>query len=154
MKSALESASHFHPDVGLGLELVAYERKDGSFDLFAFEPAGSVPEIESARIDSSHIFVANAPNRTEAQAASDCLCERLGEGYQLIQLLEEHGSRALLGRVFDTLRKNGVQHLTVGQIDSTANWGLYGRRKDLTAARQAFEQFSKPSTEIKNQSKI
>ena len=48
---------HIHPGAHCPLGLVAYERRDSGWDVFAFEPVGSVPELEANRSDESHIFL-------------------------------------------------------------------------------------------------
>ena len=136
MKSSVCSNLTFTPS-SLGVELVAYRRKGGSYDMYLFEPPGSVPELESHRVDAEHIFVASLPDEASVQEAENQLCKRLAAAYEVVPFLEERGSRIGLGLVYDALRRADVQSLYVVRVGATENWVLRGRRKDLPAAMVA-----------------
>lgn len=135
-----ESEEHFHPDVRAEIEFVAYLRANGTYDLYIYEPLGSVPELDAKRHDDHHIFIACVPDSDAACQAAEEIAASLGESYQRVELLYEQGSRKSIGRVYDELKRQGATHLFVSRVGSSSDWVLYGRRKDQVAAREIYSR--------------
>ena len=72
------------------LELVAYERTDGAWDAFAFEPPGILPpDWESARVDERHVFLGTVAMPGELDEIADKLERVIGSDYEPVFALRE-----------------------------------------------------------------
>lgn len=127
---------HTHLDVPLGIEVVAYERKGGGWDLFLFEPPGSCPELESARVDDQHLFIETVSTATELDQAARTLCDRLGSGYKLAVYFREAGGRRTIGQLVDHLRSRGAHQVHVRSVPDSTDWELVLRQKDFAIASE------------------
>jgi hypothetical protein len=129
--------SHPEPTPKLGVEFVDYARRDGrGRGLFVFEPEGSVPELESQRLDEQHILIADSSVGTDLGAAMTELHLRLQPAYGIVSFAR--GSRQELSKLFDRLKRTGARHLWLrrdGDADDEEHWELLGRNKDVDAAR-------------------
>lgn len=135
---------HTHPLDQHAVELVAYERKDGFYDLFAFEPPGGCPELEEQRVDDEHILIARGLSRNAIDPAANQVDKLLGSKYDRIIYFREVGGRRVVGRIHSHLVANGAQHVSVR---STGNneWEIVIRRKDADLARQVVPTNTDPS---------
>jgi hypothetical protein len=126
---------HAHPSGSTVVEIVAYQRNDRSWDVFIYEPKGSIPEMESLRTDEGHIFYKNIPSSQELDKVADEIEQRLGEGYCLVPYYRERGTRRTLDRIFDHLRRHGAHGMWL-HGDGPDEWVIRIRRKDIVLAEQ------------------
>ena len=124
---------HSHQSGSHKVEIVAYERCDSGSDVFMFEPNGSVPEFEEARVDDEHIFITRIEHRGDLDQVAEEIDERLGQAYESKVYYRESGARRVIGHIQDHLQKRGAQHILV-QSDSRGNWELVIRLKDFPLA--------------------
>ena len=135
MKEEDYTERHTHPMDSTVVEIVAYERRDQSWDVFIYEPAGTVPEMESQRTDESHIFVENIKTPDELDKVAKKIESQLGAGYERVPFYREAGTRRVIGKIYDHLRKQGAQNMWV-HSNGLEDWELLIRRKDVTLAEQ------------------
>lgn len=126
---------HTHPSDPTVVEIVAYERIDQSWDVFIFEPEGSVPELESQRVDEEHILVKNLKTVSELAVAVEEIERKLGAEYEKVLFYKEAGTRRVVGLVYDHLRKLGATGMSL-RAQGEGNWELFVRRKDVPLAEQ------------------
>jgi hypothetical protein len=109
------------------------ERRDGEWDVFVAEPAGSCPELEGGRIDPHHIFVRRLQDIRQLEDVAEEIETTLGEGYQRVLFYRESGSRRIIQKIVDHLKARGAHAMWVR---STADneWELLIRRKDFPIA--------------------
>jgi hypothetical protein len=53
---------HILNSTTLSVEFVAYEKKDGSWDVYLEEPEGSCPEFDNQRDKYGNVFLSNVEN--------------------------------------------------------------------------------------------
>jgi hypothetical protein len=129
---------HTHPLSSL-FEMVAYERLDGSWDVFVYAPVASVPELEATRVDEVHSLAgyvpADALSPEEIQRIADDIEERFGENYRLVLFYEEMAERRIIQRILEHLKRRGAHGMHVGS-DGHNKWQLHIRKKDLPIASE------------------
>ena len=135
MKEEEYTDIHKHPSDGSFVEIVAYERHDRSWDVFIFEPKGSIPEMESFRTDDNHIFFKNIQSSSELDKAAEEIEKQLGNQYREVPYYRESGTRRTLDRIFDHLRKQGAHGMHI-RAEGSDEWVILIRRKDLILAEQ------------------
>jgi hypothetical protein len=126
---------HTHPRGSHAVELVAYERKDGFYDLFAFEPPGACPELEEQRVDNEHILVARSLTQDEIDTAASEVDKLLGSKYDPIIYFQEVGGRRMVGKIHSHLVANGARRVWVRSTGNN-DWEIVIRRKDAELAGQ------------------
>jgi hypothetical protein len=126
---------HIHPANPGVVEIVAYERQDGAWDVYVFEPAGSCPEIEADRTDQDHIFVARVGSPDDIDPVARAVDERLGDSYRCAVYYRETGGRKIIGRIQRHLQEHGGQHIVV-RAAGAGDWELIIRRRDFDTARE------------------
>jgi hypothetical protein len=135
MDWSLYTDRHTHPSDSYCVEFVAYERRDGGWDVFAFEPEGSCPELDADRIDAEHIFVERIANSAEIDVVAKSVMEKLGDGYRSAVFYREVGSRRLIGKIQSHLQKAGAGSIWVRSSGSN-DWEIVIRRKDFPVAEE------------------
>ena len=126
---------HRHPSDPTIVEIVAYERRNQSWDVFIFEPIGSIPEMESQRTDEWHIFVKNIKTPDELDNVAKEIERQLGVGYSSVPFYREAGTRRVIDRIFDHLRKQGAHGMAV-RAQGPGEWELLIRLRDVPVAEQ------------------
>ena len=126
---------HVHPRDPHSVEIVAHERRDKGWDVFAREPAGSCPELEADRVDDDHIFIASIDSQEWVENLAYELDRRLGDPYKHEVFYRESGGRRVIGKIQSHLRKNGACHIWV-RAAGDGDWELVIRRKDFDLAAQ------------------
>ena len=96
---------HVHPQDNHLVEIVAYERLDGAWDVYVFEPTGTCPELEADRVDNNHIFVGKMESRFDINRIADTVDRQLGDEYQCEVYYREAGSRRIIGKITAHLMK-------------------------------------------------
>ena len=120
---------HIHPSDAAKVEVVAYQRKDGGWDVYIFEPNGSVPELEHLRTDENHIFIRRIGGPEEFDAVAKSIDQQLGDGYISKAFYREKGTRRTIDKIYDSLSKGGARGMSV-QSCGPNEWELSIRRKD------------------------
>jgi hypothetical protein len=133
--SHIYSGKHIHPMDPTVIEIVAYERLDGEWDVFVCEPPGSCPEYEAARIDNYHMYVERIASHDMLNAAVDRIEAYLGEAYRRVPYYRETGSRRIIQRIRDHLHAHQAGGMFV-HSEPPDNWVLYIRRKDISLAQE------------------
>jgi hypothetical protein len=124
---------HTHPSSSYCVEFVAYERRDGGWDVFAYEEQGACPELEEARVDAEHIFLAHIRSSGEIDGVAETVMESLGDPYHRAVFYHEKGSRKTIGKLYTHLQRAGAKHMWVRSV-SDGDWELVLRRKDFPLA--------------------
>jgi hypothetical protein len=132
---SLYTDRHTHPSGSYCVEFVAYERRDGGWDVFAYEEEGSCPELEEARVDVEHIFLAHVQSGAEINKVAAAVMENLGSAYRHAVFYRETGGRKIIGKIHTHLQNAGARHMWVRQA-ATGDWELVIRRKDFALAEQ------------------
>lgn len=90
MKGFSHTGRAAYPTRRRWLELVAYQRTDGAWDAFAFEPEGILPaEWEASRVDKHHIFLGKIEAPKDLDTVGDKLERVLGSDYELVFAFRE-----------------------------------------------------------------
>lgn len=90
MKGFSHTGRAIYPSRRRWIDLVAYERKEGGWDAFAFEPVGILPsDWESARADKNHVFLGVIKSPQELDEVADKLERVLGSDYELVFAFRE-----------------------------------------------------------------
>jgi len=124
---------HAAPHRPSWVQLLAYERKSGGWDLFVFEPPGVCPpEWEGARVDSQHLQVGELSSLDRFDEAVDHLHEQLGPTYEPVLAWREPepGKRVGLNRRLQHLHHAGATGYQARR-GADGHWELWARRKDL-----------------------
>lgn len=125
--------NHVHPSGFYGLEFIAYERRDGRWDLFAREAQGVCPELEEGRVDEQHIFLTSLKAPSQIDIAAEAVMAELGDSYDAIVFYKETGGR----RVIDRLCEHFMRHRTGFYcIEARDLWEFVIRRKDSPLAEE------------------
>lgn len=114
------------------VQLIAYERRDGPWDLFVFEPPGVCPpEWEGERTDGQHLRLGELSGPERMAQAIARLNTQLGPDYEPTLLLREStpGQRTKVNRGLHLLHHGGATGYSA-QLSSDGHWELHGRRKD------------------------
>jgi hypothetical protein len=122
-----------HPATPCHVELVAYERVEGGFDVFVHEPAGVLPaDWEGHRVDASHVFLIRIDDTAELEAAVLAVNRRLGPDYERVLGHREQtpGERRTVQRLMHRLHKAGATGYALQQ-GHEGRWELVVRRRDL-----------------------
>ena len=135
MNEADYTGHHAHAQDSAVVEIVAYERKDGSWDVFVFETAGSVPELEDHRTDADHIFIERVLSPDEIDVVARKIDLQLGTGYQPAPFYREKGTRRMIDRLTSHLSRNNAHKYQVRSCGED-EWELHIRRKDFELAKQ------------------
>lgn len=123
-----------HPPPKSGwVELVAYERKSGGWDLFIFEPVGVCPpEWEEHRVDPQHLALGEISGPEQLEEAARLLNAQLGPDYEPVLAHRESvpGKRVEVARGLNYLHKAGCTGYWA-QTGADGHSELWARRKDL-----------------------
>lgn len=92
--AAMEGFSHTgraaYPTTRRWIELVAYERTDGGWDAFAFQPPGILPpEWESSRVDANHVFLGTLRTSSELDLVGEQIDRAVGPDYEPVFAFRE-----------------------------------------------------------------
>jgi hypothetical protein len=115
------------------VQLIAYERTDGSWDLFLFEPVGVCPPgWEEQRADPQHLRfgVLSSPERIED--AVSLVHAQLGPDYEPVRAFRElhPGARGGVNARLHRLHHGGATGYAA-RLGPDGHWELWARRKDL-----------------------
>ncbi|WP_309712572.1 hypothetical protein [Armatimonas sp.] len=128
------TGSHSHPICQHLVELVAYERHDGSYDVFVFEPVGFCPELEADRVDEHHIFIERIPSLSDFEEVVLRINRQLGPRYEHVVFYYESGSRRIIGQLYTQFQAHNIRDMRIEPTGSR-DWGLLLRRKDFALAQ-------------------
>ena len=123
----------YPPPKSSWVELVAYERRDGLWDLFIFEPPGVCPpEWEANRVDPQHLELGEISGPDRFGEAVELLKQQLGPGYEPVLAHRESvpGKRVEVARGLNYLHKGGATGYWA-QEGADGHSELWARRKDL-----------------------
>jgi|JI10StandDraft_1071094.scaffolds.fasta_scaffold229698_2 hypothetical protein len=126
--------NHTHPSRPGRVEVVAYERMVGGWDVYVFEPIGACPELEGGRADDQHIFIETINDSDELDRVNEDICTRLGPGYEFAVYFRESDGRRAIGKIVDHLKQRGATGMHVRAVPDTSDWELCIRRKDFELA--------------------
>jgi hypothetical protein len=129
--------THIHPMDPTPVEMVAYECRDGGWDVFVVEPVGSCPELEDLRVDERHLFIKHVNVRLEVEGSFSDILNRLGIGYQREVFFREADGRRTIERLVEILHRNGVYGM--GVQSTNGKWELVLRRKNFDAGQSAIQ---------------
>ena len=121
------------PSAPCHVELVAYERQEGGYDLFAFEPEGVLPtDWEAHRIDREHVFLLRLDTLAELEQAAAAVNRKLGPDYEKVVGFRESepGERRHAQRLMHRLHREGVTGYALKE-GAGGRWELWLRRRDL-----------------------
>ena len=135
MDWSLYSDRHTHPSGSYCVEFIAYERRDGGWDVFAYEEEGACPELEEARVDAEHIFLAHIHSSGEIDDVAAKIMEGLGDAYQRAVFYREAGSRKTIGKIYTHLQRAGAKHMWVRSVNDS-DWELVLRRREFPLAEE------------------
>jgi hypothetical protein len=131
---------HCHPLCEHLVEMVAYERHDGSYDVFVFEPVGACPELEAGRVDEHHIFIKRISSLSDFEEVVLRINCQLGPHYAHAVFCYESGSRSVIGQLYTQFQAQGIRDIQV-QPTKSGGWELLLRRKDFALAKSLQETF-------------
>lgn len=132
------TGNHSHPLCEHLVELVAYERHDGSYDVFVFEPVGVCPELEAGRVDKQHIFIERISSLSDFEDVVLRINRQLGPSYEHVVFYQESGSRHQIGQLYTLFQAQGIRDMQVQPTESEG-WELLLRRKDFALAQHLQE---------------
>jgi hypothetical protein len=124
---------HVSPAQPTWVQLIAYERRDGSWDLFVFEPVGICPpEWEEHRIDAQHVRVGELSTLGRLDEAARLIHAQLGAEYEPIAAFREPrpGVRGGVNLRLQRLHHAGATGYSA-RLGADGHWELWARRKDL-----------------------
>jgi hypothetical protein len=133
LDASLYTDRRVHPTVPCWIELVAYERRDGVWDLFAFEPAGVCPSSwEADRVDAQHIRLGELASSHQLNQAVELVHAQLGPGYEPVMAYREEqlDQRVGANRRLQYLHKAGATGYSLRR-GRDGHFELWARRKDL-----------------------
>jgi hypothetical protein len=122
-----------HPRAPSPVEVVAYERPEGGFDVFAFEPAGVLPpDFEVHRVDASHVFLLSLDREDELEAVGPALARKLGADYERVVGFRESepGRKGRAMALLQRLHKAGATGYLL-RVGADGRHELLLRRRDL-----------------------
>jgi hypothetical protein len=122
-----------HPRTASPVELVAYERPEGGFDVFAFEPPGVLPsDFEQHRVDASHVFLLQVDGEEEVEKVGPALLRRLGADYERVVGFRESepGRKGRAMALLQRLHRHGATGYLLHRAPDGC-FELLLRRKDL-----------------------
>lgn len=131
----LYQGPHQHPSISSWVEIVAYKRQDDIWEVFIFEPKGSLPELEVHRIDDDHIFFKTIEDIAEIDPIVREVHDAIGPGYELLPFFQERSSRKWIGKIYDHLRKAGRTGMAVKESKKGV-WEIMIRKKDFSLASE------------------
>ncbi|MBB6050874.1 hypothetical protein [Armatimonas rosea] len=132
------TGNHCHPLCEQLVELVAYERNDGSYDVFVCEPVGACLELEAGRVDEHHIFIERIPSLSDFEEVVLRINRQLGPRYEHAVFYQESGSRHVIGQLYTQFQTQGIREMQV-QPTKSGGWELLLRRKDFALAEHLQE---------------
>jgi hypothetical protein len=115
------------------IEVVAYARRDGGFDVFAFEPAGVLPPAwEAQRVDADHVFLIHVDTEPAIELAARAVARKLGPAYEKVVGFRETepGAKAGVNRRLQRLHKQGATGYAM-RLGDDGRFELVLRRHDL-----------------------
>lgn len=136
--SGIFDGPHAHPSVPCWVEVVAYQRKDKRWDVFLFEPKGSIPELEEKRVDEDHIFFKTIESIENLNSIIEEIHLVIGPGYEPRTYFREDNSRKWVGRIYDHLRDQGRTGTSVHEFEP-GKWEILVRKKDFPKAAEVIE---------------
>lgn len=134
MKGFSHTGRAAYPSRRRCLELVAYQRPDGAWDAFAFEPKGVLPaDWESSRTDERHVFLGTLKTSDELDQVADRLERVLGPDYELVFAFRESvpDDDRRCRRALHLLHKKGCTGYDL-RCDAQRIHELWVRRRDLS----------------------
>lgn len=139
MNPKLYTGRQAFPERGAHVEVIAYERRDGGWDAFLFEPPGVLPpDWEAARLDPQHVNLGPVSSPAELQALADRIRVRLGPDYEPVFAFREAeaGERVRINRALSWLKKAGATGYHA-QCLPDGRFEMWLRRKDWGVLRRA-----------------
>jgi hypothetical protein len=122
-----------HPRSESPVELVAYERPEGGFDVFAFEPPGVLPpDFEAHRVDAAHVFLLRVDTAEETERVGPALARKLGADYERVVGFREAepGRKGRVMALLQRLHKHGATGYLL-RPGADGCFELLLRRRDL-----------------------
>ena len=126
------TGNHTHPTGTYSLEFVAFERNDGSWDLYLEEPEGSCPEFDDKRDNDGQVFLSNTDDIDKINEIADKIINQVGPEYEMVLYYRELSQRKTTQKIWDHMKKNGCHGMYLS--NDGIYWELYIRRKDFDIA--------------------
>lgn len=139
MNPSVYTGRHATPRRPTWVQLIAYERRDGIWDLFVFEPVGVCPpEWEEHRIDPQHLLVGELSAVELLDDAVPSIHAQLGAEYEPMRAFREErrGARGGVNVRLQRLHHAGATGYSA-RLGEDGHWELWARRKDLRLAGAA-----------------
>ena len=137
MKKNEYTGNHDHPTGSYSVEFVAYEKKDGAWDVYLEEPEGSCPEFDNQRDKYGNVFLSNVDNIDKIDDIAEETANRLGPGYETIKFYRERTNRKITQKIWDYMKSKGCYGMFLS--NDGVHWYLYIRRKDLEIASEVIQ---------------
>ncbi len=136
---------HFHPAASVDVEIVAYHRRAGGYNVYVQEPVGSPPpEFEAARVDDDRVFVTTidiGDTSANLDDVANGIQNRLGPDYECAVYYRETGSRRVIGKIDSYLSSRGARHMSV-HSDGHENWELVKERLSHRRRNHPFKRLN------------
>lgn len=136
--SDIFNSTHEHPSIPGWVEVVAYERKDKKWDVFLYEPVGSIPILEDKRVDEDHIFFKTIESIEDLDNTVKEIHLVIGPEYEPQTYFRENNSRKWVGRIYDHLRNAGKTGISIHEYEP-GSWEVVVRKKDFPMAAEIVE---------------
>lgn len=127
-----------HPTTSAWLELVAYERVEGGWDAFLFEPKGLVPDAwEEFRTDPEHVFVGRLEKSEELDGVAEKLRKSLPADLEPVRAFREEtpGENRRCKRALHLLHKHGCTGYAMKRA-TDGHFEFWARKRDLKLIAQ------------------
>lgn len=129
---------HKKPNPPSWVDVIAYQRKDEKWDVYIYEPKGSVPELEDKRVDDDSIFFKTIESDKNLDLAVKEIHNTLGSGYEPLVFFREPHSRKQIERIYEHLIKSKKNGITIREVENGI-WEILVRRKDFPIAAQIID---------------
>lgn len=133
--------NHIHPLAPSILDIIAYERKDGTWDVYIFEPAETIPELESKRVDEKYIFIKsiNRPEELNVVVSEiESKYKKQIDDNTVCPFYSEENTRRTIDKIFSFLKANDCDHMFVRSTKKDT-WILSIRKKDFPLAEKVIK---------------
>jgi hypothetical protein len=135
MNEADYTSRHAHAQEPAVVEIVAYERKDGSWDVFVFKPRAAFRNLKTVVQTPTIYFIERILSPDEIDAVARKVDLQLGPGYKQVPFYREKGTRRIIDRLTSHLYHTNARNYYVSSCRES-EWELHIRRKDFDLAEK------------------
>ena len=132
MKQNIYTGNHIHPLESYSIEFVAYEKIDGSWDVFLDEPPESVPELDKNRNAEGELFLGEIESENKLDKFAEDIIKSIADDYAIIPYFKEEGLRRNSQKLIDQLSKTGCHGMFLSHDGRF--WECHIRKKDIDIA--------------------